>query len=196
MSYRLGDVIEDRVVQVYDPERDLVTTASLHSHDHLRTVLFFYPADFSVICPTELQKLNEQFKAFEHEQARVYVVSRDSLYSHKAWVELEQKLNGFTIPMVSDRKGELGELFGCTSEQTGEYERATFIISGSGELVYVEISPVYMGRNITELLRKVRALNYRREHPEAVCPEGWLKYKEQVVDTLHRDADQTNIFTP
>ncbi len=165
----MGEVIDDFQVRVYDPVSREVKEIQLSDFAGKFLVLFFYPADFTFVCPTELKELNDMYGEFQKEGAEILVISKDTVFVHKAWVETEPLLRGFRIKMVEDRTGEMTEYFGV-EDWDGNAQRATFIIDPDGVLRSVEIVDSDIGRSGKELLRKIRALKFVRENPGKVCP--------------------------
>ncbi len=166
--------VPDFTFKVYDPKTQESTLKHLNDYRGRWVVLFFYPADFTFVCPTELkdlQKLEAEFAKLENTE--LLVVSKDTVHSHKVWLEVEKMLAGFPYPMVSDRKSELSEYFGIHNAETGNSERGTFIIDPAGNLKSIEIVTENIGRSAKELLRKLHALHFIAEHPGMACPASW-----------------------
>jgi peroxiredoxin (alkyl hydroperoxide reductase subunit C) len=137
------------------------------------TVLVFYPADFTFVCPTELADLAEKHAELEKLGATVISVSTDTKYSHLAWRNTERLLKDVKYLMASDRTGQVGRIFGVYDEASGLTLRGTFIINPKGELVSSEINFYNVGRNANELLRKIQANVYLLAHPSEACPAHW-----------------------
>ncbi len=165
----MGEEVDNLMMEAYNPETGDVENMSLADFRGKFLVLFFYPADFTFVCPTELKELNDLYEEFRKEGAEVLVVSRDTVFVHKAWVEQEPLLKGFRIRMVADRNGMLSDYFGV-ERPDGNAERATFIIDPDGILRGVEIVDEPIGRSGRELLRKLKALKFVRENPGKACP--------------------------
>lgn len=163
--------ITDQIVEIYDPVTKKTGERILLNHERNRTMLFFYPADFSFVCPTELEKLNSLYHKFHMEGAEILVVSRDSALVHKKWVEMEPRLQGFKIKMISDKDGVIGRDIGIINKLSKEYERCTMIVAPDGRLAHLCVVSNKLGRNIEELLRRIQALNKVLRHPEVMCPE-------------------------
>lgn len=135
--------------------------------------MFFYPADFTFVCPTELKDLNQAYPSIKEANAELLVVSVDTVFSHKRWVETEGLLKGFGIKMVADRTTELTEMFGLMNPVTGNAERGTIIISPDGIIKSVELVTEPLGRSSAELVRKLKALEFMRTNPGSACPASW-----------------------
>ncbi|MDH3442812.1 MAG: peroxiredoxin [Deltaproteobacteria bacterium] len=128
-------------------------------------VLFFYPADFTFICPTEVTGFSKTAAAFEAERAEVWGVSVDSIESHRKWAD---ELGGIDCPLLSDENKLLSRLYGVLDEKEGVSLRATFIINPAGMVDYVVVSHVNVGRSVEETLRVLKALRTDR-----LCPSDW-----------------------
>lgn len=128
-------------------------------------VLFFYPADFTFVCPTEVKGFERRHAEFEREDARVVAVSVDDINSHAEWVK---ELGGLSYPVLADTDRSLSKAYGVLNAEDGRAFRATFIISPDGRLAYMAVSPMNVGRSVEETLRVLRALRSGR-----LCPADW-----------------------
>jgi peroxiredoxin (alkyl hydroperoxide reductase subunit C) len=151
-------------------------------------VLVFYPADFSMICPTELSELAAHAAAFAEAGVEIAGVSMDSVYVHKAWKTGDVRLKDVRFPLIADTAGELCRLFGTYSESQRMSQRGTFIIDPDGVLKSMELQDNSIGRSTAELLRKIEALQFVREHPGQVCPASWTRKKDAVAVPLRLGA--------
>ena len=149
------------------------------------SVVFFYPADFTFVCPTELGDLAELYEDFKSLGVEIYSVSTDTHFTHKAWHETSDTIAKVQYPMVGDPTGTITNNFEVMREGQGLADRATFLIDPDGVIQFMEISSEGVGRNAGELLRKVRAAQYVRMHPNEVCPAKW----EEGDDTLAPSLD-------
>jgi NADH-dependent peroxiredoxin subunit C len=136
-------------------------------------MLFFYPADFTFVCPTELADLSKSQQAFSDLGCKIVSVSTDTVFSHKGWVEAEKLLQSLDFPMAADHNGALSRELGILDEANGMVTRAAFIIDPDGILKAVDIVADSIGRSANELLRKLKALKFTREHPHTACPASW-----------------------
>ena len=143
-------------------------------------VLFFYPADFTFVCPTELGDLADHHDDFQALGVDLYSVSTDTHFTHKAWHETSDTIGKIQYAMIGDPTGALTRAFGVMREDQGLADRGTFVIDPDGVVQILEITAEGVGRNAAELLRKVKAAIYVREHPNEVCPAKW----EEGADTL------------
>ncbi len=148
-------------------------------------IVFFYPADFTFVCPTELEELAHNYKIFQKLNAEVLSVSVDTAYVHKAWHDNSPAIKKVDFPMIADPKHELCELFGTYIPEEGLSLRGTFIISPDGVLKAMEINDNSIGRSARELLRKLQAAQFVATHGGKVCPASW----EPGSDTLTPGLD-------
>ena len=137
------------------------------------SVFFFYPADFTFVCPTELEDLANKYEEFKKIGCEIYSVSCDTHFVHKAWHDSSEKIGKVTYPMIGDPTAQLAKDLDVYIESDGMTERGTFVINPDGEVVLYEISAGNIGRNADELLRKVRAAKFVYEHGDEVCPAKW-----------------------
>jgi alkyl hydroperoxide reductase subunit AhpC len=128
-------------------------------------VLFFYPADFTFICPTEVTGFSKMAREFGSEDAEIFGISVDSLDSHRKWAE---ELGGLSYPLLSDAEKKVSRAYGVLDEEAGVALRATFIINPAGDLTYVVMSHTNVGRSVEETLRVLKALRTER-----LCPSDW-----------------------
>ncbi len=170
---QLEEFVNDISFDVYDPKSDAIVRKSLWEFTGKRLIVFFYPADFTFVCPTELKDLNKSHEEIKASNAEILVVSTDTVFSHKRRIETEKLLENFGIQMVSDRTGHLSRVFGTLNVETGNSARGTFIISPDGILKAIEIVTEPIGRSTTELIRKIRALEFVRSNPGQACPATW-----------------------
>jgi len=155
------------------------------------TVLVFYPADFTFVCPTELADLAEKHDSLKKLGAEVISVSTDTKFSHLAWRDGEKLLSKVNYLMGADPTGAVSKLFGVYDCGTGLALRGTFIINPEGKLVTAEVNFYNVGRNADELVRKLEANTYLIAHPDEACPAKWsqgaktLKPSEKLVGKVY-----------
>jgi len=157
---------------VYDQEFIDIT---LSQYRGTYVVLFFYPLDFTFVCPTEITAFSDAHKKFADINTEILGVSVDSQFSHLAWIQTERKEGGvgdLNYPLVSDLKREISQKYGVLSED-GVALRGLFIIDPKGVIQHSTINNLAFGRNIEETLRVLQALQYVQENPDEVCPAGW-----------------------
>lgn len=136
-------------------------------------ILFFYPADFTFVCPTELEELTENYNDLKKLGAEVLSVSTDTAFVHKAWHDSSPAIKKVKFPMAADPTGKLCREFGVYIEEEGLSLRGTFIVDPDGVLKALEIHDNSIGRSADELLRKLQAAKFVREHKGNVCTAGW-----------------------
>jgi len=147
-----------------------VTQQDLKGHWSL---LFFYPADFSFVCPTELGELAELYPRFSAEGCEVYSVSEDTHFVHKAWADASETIRKIPYPMLADPAGVLARQYGVLDESCGQAYRGVFLLNPESRVVLYEVNDMGIGRNAEELLRKLQAARFVAEHGDQVCPAKW-----------------------
>ena len=148
------------------------------------SILFFYPADFSFVCPTELKDLGAHFEGFEAENCEIFSVSMDTHFVHKAWADASDTIRALPFVMLADPAGKLCREYGVLLEEEGQALRATFLLDPGGEVVLYEIHDLGIGRSAQELLRKVQAAHFVAEHGDQVCPANWKPGEETLTPSL------------
>ena len=143
-------------------------------------IFFFYPADFSFVCPTELGDLADYYDELQKLGVEVYSVSTDTHFTHKAWHEASDTIAKIKYYMIGDPSGELTNNFENMREGVGLADRATFLIDPDGVIQFFEVSSEGIGRNAAELIRKVKAAQYVAAHPGEVCPAKWEEGEETL----------------
>lgn len=191
---RVGHRVPNFEMEVYDPKSMSFGKVSLE--DLLRerkwVVLFFYPADFTFVCPTELADLADHYEELQRMGVEVISVSTDTKYAHLAWQRSEKLLENVRYLMGADPTGKVSKLFGVYDESTGLALRGTFIINPQGLLVGAEVNFYNVGRNAEELLRKMKANAYLMSHPDEACPAKWregektLRPSEELVGKVYQ----------
>ena len=136
-------------------------------------VFFFYPADFTFVCPTELEDLANKYESFQKIGCEVYSVSCDTHFVHKAWHDTSKAIKKVTYPMLADPTAALARDFDVYIEDAGLAERGTFVVNPEGKIVAYEVNAGNVGRNADELLRKVEASQFVAQHGDEVCPAKW-----------------------
>jgi len=148
------------------------------------SVLVFYPADFTFVCPTELEDLAEHYAEFQKLGVEVYSVSTDTHFSHKAWHDTSEAIGKVNYPMLADPTHQLARNFEVLIEEEGVALRGTFVINPEGEIKALEIHDNGIGRVASELLRKVKAAQYIAAHPGEVCPAKWEEGAKTLTPSL------------
>jgi peroxiredoxin (alkyl hydroperoxide reductase subunit C) len=148
------------------------------------SVVFFYPADFTFVCPTELGDLADNYDEFKRLGVEVYSVSTDTHFTHKAWHDSSDTIRKIQYPMLGDATGTISRNFEVMIEADGLAERGTFVIDPDGVIQVVEITAGGIGRDASELLRKVKAAQYVATHPGEVCPAKWKEGEATLAPSL------------
>ena len=172
---KVGQPVPPFTMEAFDPSEGAFTTVDLGAlrEQGKWTILFFYPADFTFVCPTELADLACQHEALKKLGAEVISVSTDTKFTHMAWRADELMLKEVKFTMAADPTGEVSRFFDVWDYDTGLALRGTFIINPDGLLVSSEVNFYNVGRNADELVRKMEANNYLKDHPEQACPAKW-----------------------
>lgn len=182
----------------YDPKEDKEVTVHLKDYKGKWVVLFFYPADFTFVCPTELYDIAQLKDVFDSLNVVVFSLSTDTIYTHRAWVKHEKLMENFPYIMLSDNQKIVSDLYQVLDEATGLSQRGTFIINPEWICVSIEVTSGSLGRNSTELLRKIKALQYMYNNPGIACPAKWeegdpvLKPSLQIVGHVYEELHKQN----
>lgn len=195
---KVGDKIEEFEFETYDPKKRAFSNFSL-KRDSLSskkwTVLVYYPADFTFVCPTELKDLQDNYKELSEMGVNVVSVSTDTKFVHLAWRESEKLLKDVLYPMASDVSGVLAKRFAILDEKSGLAYRATIIINPDGVVSGIEVNLNNVGRNFSELVRKMKAFIHTYSNPSEVCPAKWepgkktLKPSEKIVGKVYEQLE-------
>jgi peroxiredoxin (alkyl hydroperoxide reductase subunit C) len=148
------------------------------------SVIVFYPADFTFVCPTELGDLADHYATFKSLGVEVYSVSTDTHFTHKAWHDTSDTIGKIQYPMIADPTGTLTRNFDVMIEEEGLALRGTFVVDPEGLIKLCEIHDNGIGRDASELLRKVQAAQYVAAHPGEVCPASWTPGAETLEPSL------------
>ena len=148
------------------------------------SIVFFYPADFTFVCPTELGDLADVYPEFQKLGVEIYSVSTDTHFTHKAWHDASDTIKKIQYPMIGDPTGAITRAFDVMIEEEGLALRGTFVINPEGVIKVAEIHDLGIGRDAKELLRKVQAAQYVASHPGEVCPAKWTEGAETLKPSL------------
>ena len=148
------------------------------------SVVVFYPADFTFVCPTELGDLADYYDEFQKLGVEIYGVSTDTHFTHKAWHDTSDTISKIKYPLVGDPTATLARNFDVLIEEEGLALRGTFVINPEGEIKICEVHDNGIGRDASELLRKVQAAQYVASHPGEVCPAKWTPGAETLTPSL------------
>jgi len=147
-------------------------------------VFFFYPADFTFVCPTELGDVADNYAELQSRGVEVFSVSTDTHFTHKAWHASSETIGKIQYYMVGDQTGNISNNFGVMREGQGLADRATFLIDPQGTIQAMEITAEGIGRDAQDLLRKVKAAQYVAAHPGEVCPAKWKEGEATLTPSL------------
>ncbi|GGC98368.1 alkyl hydroperoxide reductase subunit C [Halopseudomonas salina] len=147
-------------------------------------VFFFYPADFTFVCPTELGDVADYYEEFQKMGVEIYSVSTDTHFTHKAWHDSSETIGKIQYTMIGDPTGTITRNFDNMREEMGLADRGTFIIDPEGIIQAVEVTSEGIGRNAEDLMRKVKAAQYIAAHPGEVCPAKWKEGEATLAPSL------------
>jgi len=164
--------------------QDEITRVNLDDLKGKWVVLVFYPGDFTFVCPTELGELADNYGDFKKLSAEVLVCSTDTVYVHKAWHDASETINKIEFPMLADPTGNTARDYGVMIEEEGLAFRGTFIIDPDGVVKSFEVNDKPIGRSSAELIRKLQAAQFVREHSGEVCPASWKPGSKTLKEGL------------
>lgn len=171
---RVGQSAPDfTATAVYDQE---FSEIKLSNYRGKYVVIFFYPLDFTFVCPTEITAFSDRYDAFKDLNTEVLGISVDSEFSHLAWTQTDRKSGGvgdLNYPLVSDIKKEISTAYNVLDPDAGIALRGLFIIDKEGIIQHATINNLAFGRNVDETLRTLQAIQHVQSHPDEVCPAGW-----------------------
>lgn len=178
----VGHEIEDFKVNAYQDGK----TVEVTKKDVLGkwSIFFFYPADFSFVCPTELEALQDKYEDFKQANAEIYSVSEDTEFVHKAWAEASDKIGKIKYHMLADPAGKLARMFDVLDEDAGQAYRGVFIVDPDGKIQSYTINNMGIGRSAAEILRTLQAAQFVRKHGDRVCPANWKPGQDSIKPSL------------
>jgi peroxiredoxin (alkyl hydroperoxide reductase subunit C) len=179
---KVGQEVPDFKISVYHD--DEIKDVKLSDYKGKWVVLVFYPADFTFVCPTELEDVAKLYPNFKASGAEVISVSTDTAFVHKAWHDESDAIGKVEYPMGADPSGTVSKLFGVYIKEDGLALRGTFIIDPDGILKTSEIHDLGIGRSAVEALRKLDAAIFVHEHGDQVCPANWKPGDETLTPGL------------
>jgi len=179
----IGQKVSDFSFETYNPVEGGFEKHSLDEYlaKGKWVVLFFYPADFTFVCPTELADLAEQHEKLKSLDVEVISVSTDSKFAHLAWRNSEKMIENVRFQMAGDSTGCVSRYFGVYDDAAGTAYRGTFVINPDGMLVSAEVNFYNVGRNAEELVRKIEANVHLRKNPAEACPARWTPGKKTLT---------------
>ena len=171
---RVGQTAPDfTATAIFDQE---FKTIKLSDYRGKYVILFFYPLDFTFVCPTEITAFSDRYAEFEALNTEIIGISVDSEFAHLAWIQTERKLGGLgdlNYPLVSDLKREISMAYNVLDPDFGAALRGLFIIDRSGIVQYATVNNLSFGRSVDETLRVLQAIQHVQAHPNEVCPVDW-----------------------
>ncbi len=181
----VGDTLPEVNFEAFVPgDKEEIKKMSTADFKGKWLVLFFYPADFTFVCPTELEEMADLYEDFKKEKAEIVSVSTDTAFVHKAWHDSSEAIKKIQYPMAADPSHLLSEIFGVLIEDEGVALRGTFIIDPEGVVKVAEIHDNSVGRNAKETLRKIQAAKFVAEHDGKVCPASWTPGEDTLEPGL------------
>ena len=159
-------------------------TIKLSDYRGKYVILFFYPLDFTFVCPTEIIAFSDRFDEFKAINTEILGASVDSEFSHLAWIQTDRKAGGIgdlNYPLVSDLKKEVSAGYNVLDPEAGVALRGLFIIDKEGIIQHATINNLSFGRSVDETLRTLKAIQYVQAHPDEVCPAGWQPGDQTMV---------------
>ena len=181
----IGTKIEDIEVSAYYPELGAIEKMKISDYRGKWLVVLFYPADFTFVCPTELRDLANIHGTLKELGAEAVSVSTDTAYSHIAWRNSEMLLENVKYPMIADPQGNLSRQFDVYDENTGLALRGAFLIDPEGVVKSVDIALYDVGRNLDEMVRRLKAYQFVEANPGAACPAHW----EEGDKVIHKSEN-------
>lgn len=179
---KINEKIQDLEFEIFHNEE--IKKVKFSDYKGKWLVLLFYPADFTFVCPTELEEAANLYEEYKKLNAEILSVSTDTVFVHKAWHDNSKAIKKVKYPMAADPTGKICKEFGTYIEDEGLSLRGTFIIDPDGILKSIEIHDNSIGRCAMESLRKLKAAKFVREHPGNVCPASWEPGKETLKPGL------------
>ena len=179
----VGSQVPNMELEAY--QDDKIKKIKLHDYEGKWLVVFFYPSDFTFVCPTELEELADNYESFKKLGAEILSVSTDTVYVHKAWHDTSPAIKKITFPMLADPTRKLCSALGVHIHNEGVALRGTFIVNPEGKIISMEVNDNNIGRSAKELLRKLQAAKFVSEHKGQVCPASW----QPGDDTLEPGLD-------
>jgi len=168
----------------YDPKTDDEWSLSLSNLEWKWSVLFYYPADFTFVCPTELKDMAEQESKFNELGVEILAASTDTTFSHRAWVKHEKLMEWFPYKMLADHSTEVADIYNILDEESGIAGRGTFVIDPDWIVRSIEVASGPLWRNSDELIRKIEALQFMRENPSQACPAKWAVWAKTLTPSI------------
>ncbi len=180
----IGKEILPFKAEAYNPKEDEFVQVTDESLKGKWSIVCFYPADFTFVCPTELEDLQDQYATLQELGVEVYSVSTDTHFTHKAWHDHSDAIKKIEYMMIGDPSQTISRNFDVLDEESGLADRGTFIIDPDGVVQAVEINAGGIGRDASTLVGKIKAAQYVRDNPGEVCPAKWEEGGETLKPSL------------
>lgn len=188
---RVGQAAPDfTATAVYDQE---FMEVKLSNYRGKYTVVFFYPLDFTFVCPTEITAFSDRYDEFKALNTEVLGISVDSEFSHLAWIQTDRKSGGvgdLNYPLVSDIKKEISTAYNVLEPDAGVALRGLFIVDKDGIIQYATVNNLAFGRSVDETLRILQAIQHVQANPDEVCPAGWTP----GAQTMNPDPEKSKAY--
>lgn len=168
----------------YDPHNDEEWNVSLEELNWKWIILFYYPADFTFVCPTELKDMADSKNIFDDMWVEILAVSTDTIFSHRAWVKHEKLMKNFPYKMLSDHNLKTSYQYNLLDEKTWIAWRWTYVIDPDWIIRSIEITSAPLWRNSEELIRKIKALQFMRANPKQACPAKWVLWDKTLTPSI------------
>jgi len=181
---KINSTIPEFSTQAFVPGQDDFVTVTSDDVKGQWSIFLFYPADFTFVCPTELEDMQNIYAELQQLGVQVYSVSTDSHFVHKAWHETSDAISKVTYPMLGDSTGAITRGFDIMIEEAGQALRGTFLANPEGVIKVAEIHDLGIGRSAKDMLRKVKAAQYVATHDGEVCPAAWEEGQKTLAPSL------------
>ncbi len=168
----------------YDPLKDDTVQINLEDLGGKWSVLFYYPADFTFVCPTELKDMADMKSKFDELGVTILAASTDTVFSHRAWVKHEGLMKDFPYLMLADHTGVVADSYNIYDHVSGVASRGTFVIDPEGIVRVIEVTSGPLGRSSEELIRKIEALQYMASNPGTACPARWKQGSKTLTPSI------------
>ncbi|PIC79681.1 peroxiredoxin [Sporosarcina sp. P18a] len=180
----IGKQIEEFTANAYNSGNGEFIEVTQENFKGKWSVVCFYPADFTFVCPTELEDLQNQYETLKGLDTEVYSVSTDTHFTHKAWHDHSDAISSLRYIMIGDPSQKISRIFDVLDEEAGLAQRGTFIIDPDGVVQAAEINADGIGRDASVLVNKIKAAQYVRNNPGEVCPAKWQEGSETLKPSL------------
>ncbi|MDR0484922.1 MAG: peroxiredoxin [Alphaproteobacteria bacterium] len=180
----IGKKVESFEADAFQKDKGFIKVSSEKDFNGKWSVVCFYPADFTFVCPTELEDLQDQYAKLKAMDVEVYSVSTDTHFTHKAWHDHSTAISKVEYVMIGDPSHKISRIFDVLIEEEGLADRGTFVIDPDGIIQMAEINAGGIGRDASTLVDKIKAAQYVRKNPGEVCPAKWKEGSETLKPNL------------